>query len=34
LFEAAMSSGDLQTLDALITQASATRANWRMNQLP
>jgi prephenate dehydrogenase len=34
LFEAAMSSGDLQTLDALITQASVTRANWRMNQLP
>lgn len=34
LFEAAMGSGDLQTLDALITQASAARANWRMNQLP
>jgi len=34
LFEAAMSSGDLQTLDALITQASVARANWRMNQLP
>jgi len=34
LFEAAMQSGDLQTLEALITQASATRANWRMTQLP
>jgi prephenate dehydrogenase len=34
LFEAAMGSGDLQSLDALITQASTARANWRMNQLP
>jgi len=34
LFEAAMSSADLQTLDALIAQASVARANWRMNQLP
>jgi len=34
LFEAAMQSCDLQTLDALITQASTARAAWRMNQLP
>ena len=34
LFEAAMRSADLQTLEALITQASATRTNWRMTQLP
>ena len=34
LFEAAMQSGDLQTLEALITQASTARAAWRMNQLP
>jgi prephenate dehydrogenase len=34
LFEAAMASGDLQTLEALITQASTARAAWRMNQLP
>jgi prephenate dehydrogenase len=32
LFETAMQSGDLQTLDALITQASTARAAWRMNQ--
>jgi prephenate dehydrogenase len=34
LFEAAMLSSDMQTLDALITQASSARAAWRMNQLP
>jgi len=34
LFEAAMRAGDLQMLDALITQASATRSSWRMTQLP
>ncbi|APW45936.1 prephenate dehydrogenase [Rhodoferax antarcticus] len=34
LFEAAMQAADPQMLDALITQASATRSNWRMNQLP
>jgi prephenate dehydrogenase len=33
-FEAAMRSADLHTLDALITQASSTRANWQMTQLP
>ena len=34
LFEAAMLSSDMQTLEALITQASSARAAWRMNQLP
>ena len=34
LFEAAMLSRDMQTLEALITQASSARAAWRMNQLP
>jgi len=34
LFEAAMHAADPQLLDALISPASATRSNWRMNQLP
>ncbi|MBB1076427.1 prephenate dehydrogenase/arogenate dehydrogenase family protein [Rhodoferax sp. 4810] len=34
LFEAAMRAADPQMLEALITQASATRSNWRMTQLP
>lgn len=34
LFEAAMQAADPQMLEALITQASATRSNWRMTQLP
>jgi prephenate dehydrogenase len=33
LFEAAMSQADSLTIEALITQASATRGRWRMNQL-
>ena len=33
LFEAAMSRADTPMLEALITQASATRSNWRMTQL-
>jgi prephenate dehydrogenase len=33
VFETAMRDGDVQTLDTLITQASATRANWRMTEL-
>jgi len=31
-FEALMSSGDTQALETLIEQASASRAQWRMNQ--
>lgn len=34
LFEAALHAADPSTLNALITQASATRSNWRMTQLP
>ena len=34
LFETALHAADLSTLNALITQASATRSNWRMTQLP
>jgi len=33
-FEAALSSADLQALDALISQASSVRSQWRMTQLP
>jgi prephenate dehydrogenase len=31
-FEALMTSGDAQAIEALISQASATRAQWQMNQ--
>lgn len=33
LFEAAMRAQDQRTLEALITQASSTRAHWRMNEI-
>ncbi len=33
VFETAMRDGNVQMLDTLITQASATRANWRMTEL-
>ena len=33
LFETAMQAQDQRTLEALITQASSTRAHWRMTEI-